>query len=518
MTSTREIATSFTPVVISSSRLDLLDHYGVPYTVRPHRPTPGLGQLRGVDGTVRLLWPDAQNGCGPLVSVTGIPLLAPVLTDEDADALLADVGLEWRVCGEVVGPDGDPVGSIRRADDGSVFIPFDPNLAEQLLRTEAYVDALTTPVRGLARKLARNAYYAIRPLIPRAAQMAMRRRFARRQDRTTYPRWPAETALHDLQEWLMSIVQMVAGQPIPQIHWWPDRMEWAVILTHDVERAVGYDRVRKLMELERERGLRSAWYFVPERDYDVEDTLLGDLRDGGFEVAVHGLKHDGRDMTPGVFEARLSAMRAYAARWGAVGFRAPSTQRGWRQVAGLGLDHDSSYSDVARYEPQSGGCCTWLPFFIGDVVELPITLAMDHTVFELLDHRDATLWHEKTDLLRARGGMAVLLTHPDYLAEPERQDAYTEYLDRVSADATVWCPLPRDASAWWRERAASRVEWAEGTWVVTGPAAERASVLVIDRPPVFRDSRVLDILGSITLTTLPSFTPDVVAAVLTPVA
>ena len=52
---------------------------------------------------------------------------------------------------------------------------------------------------------------------------------------------------------------------------------------------------------------------------------------------------------------------------------------------------------------------------------------------------------------------------------------------------------------------------------MTGPAAGRASVVVVDRPPSFGGSRLLDLIGSITLTTLP-LAEDLVAVALAPVA
>jgi peptidoglycan/xylan/chitin deacetylase (PgdA/CDA1 family) len=312
------------------------------------------------------------------------------------------------------------------------------------------------------------------------------------------------------------LVQIMAGQPLPQIAWWPDDHDWAVILTHDVERAGGYARVQELADMERDHGLRSAWYFVPERDYDVDPRLVERLWDDGHEVGVHGLRHDGRDMTPSGFASRIDQMRRYADRWGAVGFRSPASQRGWSQVEGLGFDHDSSYSDVARYEPQSGGSCSWLPFFVGDVVELPMTLPMDHTIFELLAYSDGAVWHEKSDLLRSRGGMAVLLTHPDYLDAGYRRQVYVDYLERVAADTSAWHALPRDASAWWRQRSASRIEWGDTGWTVTGPAASRARVKTYDREPASRKVHpLLDLLGSITLTALP-IAHDVMGAGLVP--
>ena len=248
--------------------------------------------------------------------------------------------------------------------------------------------------------------------------------------------------------------------------------------THDVEHSSGYARIDAVAEVEERVALRSAWYFVPERDYTVTTERLDRLQQNGYEVALHGLRHDGRDLSAGTFDERLPAMREYAARWGAVGFRSPATHRDWERISRLGLDHDSSWSDVARYEPQGGGSCSVWPFFVGDVVELPITLPMDHTLFELLGRRDESAWLEKCALLRSRGGLALLLTHPDYLLDDELLAVYARFLDVVAADTSSWQALPRDVSGWWRDRASSHVV-ADGVgWRAEGPAAERAGIRV----------------------------------------
>jgi hypothetical protein len=71
-----------------------------------------------------------------------------------------------------------------------------------------------------------------------------------------------------------------------------------------------------------------------------------------------------------------------------------------------------------------GGSCSYLPYFIGnpggpgDPVELPITLPMDHTLFQILQHDDATVWLDKAARVRDRGGMVLILTHPDYADDP----------------------------------------------------------------------------------------------------
>ncbi len=72
--------------------------------------------------------------------------------------------------------------------------------------------------------------------------------------------------------------------------------------------------------------------------------------------------------------------------------------------------------------------------------------------------------------------MALIDTHPDYLLEERIMDAYARLLERYADDASAWKALPREVSAWWRRRAASRIERAGADWIVTGPAAADAQI------------------------------------------
>jgi peptidoglycan/xylan/chitin deacetylase (PgdA/CDA1 family) len=300
--------------------------------------------------------------------------------------------------------------------------------------------------------------------------MTLRRRYRAIQERSPFPAWPTETSLHRLEALILALVEEIAGEPLPWISHWPKDYRWTLVLTHDVERAVGYRRVEQLQEIEARNGLRSAWYFVPERDYTVEEPLLARLRDAGCEIGLHGLHHDGRDMAPREFSRRLPAMKRYAEQWGARGFRSPSTHRDASRLGELGVQHDSSWSDVATYEPEPGGS-SWLPYFIGEVVELPITLPQDHTLFELRGERTEQRWLEKAAFLREEGGMGLLLTHPDYLVEPERLAMYERFLAVQASDTSAWHALPREVAEWWRRRAASSLQRSGDDWTVGGAAA-----------------------------------------------
>src|SRR5207247_2649929 len=105
---------------------------------------------------------------------------------------------------------GTEVASIRRSPDGSVFLPFDPDELVSSYLTEAYVEVASGGIGVAAKSAARRIYYTARPLLPRGVQLALRRRFLRVQERATFPRWPGETALHELQRLFLELVDEVA--------------------------------------------------------------------------------------------------------------------------------------------------------------------------------------------------------------------------------------------------------------------------------------------------------------------
>jgi hypothetical protein len=373
---------------------------------------------------------------------------------------------------------GSPVAFVWQSDDGSIFLPFDPDEAVLALQTEAYVSAGKLATSTTTRALARKAYYRARPLLPRSAQLAMRRAYSRLQGRQRFPAWPIETALHDLADCLLLLASEAAGEPIPALASWPRPFRWALVLTHDVETAVGYARIRAICDHEAALGYRSSWNLVPRRDYEVLDEDVRELRQLGWEVGVHGLHHDGRDLeSERMLSARRPQMRKWAERWEAAGFRSPATQRDWSLMPSLGFDYDSSYPDTDPFEPQGGGCCSWLPFFNGDLVELPITLAQDHTLFVILRETDATLWIDKAEFLRQRGGMALIDTHPDYVMDEPAASAYAEFLKRFADDNSAWRALPAEVASWWRRRAATSLERRDGRWELVGPASGDAAIV-----------------------------------------
>ncbi|MBA3687651.1 MAG: hypothetical protein H0W81_02255 [Chloroflexi bacterium] len=481
--------------LVTSERLDVLDELRVPYELVADAdqaaseptdsfPLPGFAVLRQTDRAhaPRLRWPSDSShiaGSSRLHHIDGIPFFARLIPDSVLRELSIQHG--WVAAVDVLDEAERRVGSVWREPDGSLVLPFGPNEAIRNLTMERYRHLDGPGDAQRSSGFALRAYYLLRPLLPRRLQLAMRRLFSRIQARTSFPRWPFEPARHDLARRIYSFVVEITDAPPPWIAPWPGPYSWALVLTHDVETAVGYDKMLEICALEEARGYRSSWNFVPRR-YRVEDARVEQLTHRGFEIGIHGLYHDGRDLeSVEMIRERLPAIREYADRWGASGFRSPATQRQWEWMGLLGFDYDSSFPDTDPYEPQPGGSCSWLPFFIEDLVELPITLPQDHTLFVILRRADASTWIDKAHRLRDRGGMALMLTHPDYMTDPTIESAYVSFLDEFRRDPSAWQALPRDVAEWWRRRAASHLEPSGDGWRVVGPAAHDAAIQT--KPP-----------------------------------
>jgi hypothetical protein len=451
----------------------LLDYFRVPSALCEAPAQPDLALVRGDQAA--LWWAHSTETRARPLLLGGIRLYCRVLRAERQLALLAELGGEWERSNELADVDGTPLGAVWRSTEGSVLLPLDPGEAMLGLWSEAYQTSV--PSRSaLAKRVAMRIYYRIRPLLPRAGQIWLRRRFSRIQARTPFPRWPVEPSLHDFYDFIFDLLASIDGRPVPTIAPWPAGRSWALVLTHDVETSLGYANIGVMRDLELAAGYRSSWNLVARR-YDVEDTTVAELERLGFEVGVHGLYHDGRDLgSRELLLERLPEMRAWGERWRAVGFRSPATHRSWELMPLLGFDYDSSSPDTDPFEPQSGGCCTWLPFLNRELVELPITLVQDHTLFVILRRGDERLWVEKADYLRSRGGLALLITHPDYMLDHDRLVAYKLLLEHYASDEDAWRALPREVSDWWRRRAASSLRREGSGWQVIGPAADEARV------------------------------------------
>jgi len=322
-----------------------------------------------------------------------------------------------------------------------------------------------------------SVYYTLKPAMPRRLQLALRRAYAGRQAAREFPAWPIEPVLVDRREAeLRELIRTSGTDAAPIVNYWPRRKRFACALTHDVEGRRGLENIERVLELERRHGFVSSWNFVAE-SYDIPDGVFDLLRAGGCEIGIHGITHDGRlFQSRAHFESHLAKIGAYARAWGAEGFRSPATGRNAEWMHELPVAYDSSFPDSDPFEPQPGGCCSIFPFSFGDVIELPITLLQDHTLFEILRERSIDQWVRKSEWIAAHHGLICLITHPDYLADPGLLDLYEAFLVYLRGQDDCWHALPCEVASWWRARAPLRCELTEHGPRISGGDEQRATV------------------------------------------
>lgn len=296
----------------------------------------------------------------------------------------------------------------------------------------------------------RKIYYYLKPLIPRSFQIIMRRKIVLHKRPSYRDIWPIDEK---------------ANKAPDRWSGWPEGKQFALILTHDVETAQGQEKCSKLVKLEKELGFRSSFNFVAER-YNVSSKLRHNLISTGFEVGVHGLYHDGRlYRSMETFRGRAVRINRYLKEWSAVGFRSPAMHHNLEWLHDLNIEYDASTFDTDPFEPQPDGIGTIFPFVVRSnssqkgYVELPYTLPQDFTLFIIMKEKSIDIWKQKLDWIAKNGGMALLVSHPDYMNfngtklnyEEYPAEYYEEFLTYIKSKygEQFWHVLPKDIARFW---------------------------------------------------------------------
>jgi hypothetical protein len=292
-----------------------------------------------------------------------------------------------------------------------------------------------------------NTYYRFKVFIPRKLQIFLRRGFVKYKLSKYKDNWPIDEN---------------AGKPPKNWPGWPSNKKFGLVLTHDVDTAVGQEKCKLLMKLETGLGFRSSFNFVPER-YSVSKELRNHLKSNGFEIGVHGLNHDGKLFKSNdLFLKRAARINFYLKDWQSVGFRSPAMHHNLNFIHHLNIQYDASTFDTDPFEPQPDGVGTIFPFCVksnnnAGYIELPYTLPQDFTLFVLMKEPTIKIWREKLDWIAAKGGMALLLTHPDYMSFTNNDDyantypaeRYKEFLNYVKTmyQGRYWHVLPKEIAS-----------------------------------------------------------------------
>jgi len=371
------------------------------------------------------------------------------------------------------------------ADGGRVLLPFD--LAEVVtnLRHERYATFRTPAERVSGSAVAHAVYYFFRPALPVRVRKHLQRARLSGWGRLPFPSWPVDVTVETLMKRVVRLLLEASGrQDFPFIWFWPEGAPSCVMLTHDVEGPAGASLCAELMDLDAAFGLNSAFQVVPDAPWDATRTatrrLVEQLQCRGFEVNVHDLTHDGSLFrSRETFLEHAAAINARAREFGSRGFRSGAMYRRQDWFSAFEFDFDMSVPNVAHLEAQRGGCCTVMPYFLANVLELPLTTTQDYSLFHVLNDYSDTLWREQIELILENNGLASFIAHPDYLRETRGRAVYVmllEYLQQLRDDGRVWVALPSEIDRWWRERRQMRLVQDGESWRIEGAGSARARI------------------------------------------
>jgi hypothetical protein len=198
------------------------------------------------------------------------------------------------------------------------------------------------------------------------------------------------------------------------------------------------------------------------------------------EINFQDLNHDGklfRDTH--LFLSRVRKINEYGRAWGAKGFRSAILYRNLNWYDALEFEYDMSVPNVAHLEAQRGGCCTTFPYFVGEILELPITTTQDYSLIHILKQERIDLWRTQASMILQEHGLLNFIIHPDYLLGTRARNIYREllaFLTEIRARNQLWTPLPRQVNDWWRLRSQMSLVPQGHGWGIQGAGSERARV------------------------------------------
>ncbi len=359
-------------------------------------------------------------------------------------------------------------------------LPFDPDEVIDNLRLERYtLDRKRLSGRLATGPLIRSIYYFLRPLLSVESRRHLQRIALRDWRNRPFPHWPVDLTVENiLEELLVAEMQANRLETVPFIWFWPHGHSSCAIMTHDVETETGRAFCSQLMDIDDSFGIKASFQIVPTKRYVVTNPYLETIRSRGFEVNVQDWNHDGhlyRERAE--FLRRAWHINRFAKEQAAVGFRAGMLYRNVDWFDALDVAYDMSIPNVAHLDPQRGGCCTVFPYFIGNLLEIPVTTTQDYSLFHILGEYSTDLWQKQCAMIRNAHGLMSFIVHPDYLLERNAAATYNSLLALLASfreQHNTWIPLPGEVNDWWRSRSQMSIVRENGKLRIVGPDSNRA--------------------------------------------
>jgi len=282
-----------------------------------------------------------------------------------------------------------------------------------------------------------------------------------------WPNWPIEKSVEFVRHLYIKSIALRLKKRIPYVSFWPYKKKFAISITHDCDTSSSFKNMEKIREIERKYGIKSCWNILSNK-YAIDKNILKTLQREGCEIGLHGYNHDNK--TPFLEKELMIKRFANASEiikeFGIKGFRSESLLRNHKFLNFLAdyFEYDSSTCDTDIMSPVAvrSGACTIFPFFIRNMVEIPITLPQDYRLIKLKKTKQQMLdiWKNKIDFIRQANGAAVLLTHPDthIFGNDRYLDVYEDVIKYLASFRDGWIATTNELSVWWKERSKTAIK------------------------------------------------------------
>ena len=297
--------------------------------------------------------------------------------------------------------------------EGRPSLPFDlsdvaTNLREERYRQNGHNWLQETSVGEAARRL----YYSIRPFMGVGVRKHLQKVHLSGWDKIPFPRWPVDLTVDTLMESAMKLaLKAQQTSRIPFIWFWPDGASACGMMTHDIEGQPGLDFCDELMDIDDSYASQVGVQLIPggrEEAWRSYSCAPAPARLRGQLARPHTTDScfsDGNIPATGQTESTNTRRE-----FGCDGFRSGAMYREQGWFGAFEFSYDMSVPNAAHLEPQRGGCCTVMPYFVGNILELPLTTAQDYTLFFILNDYATTLWKEQIRLISQRHGLVSVIS------------------------------------------------------------------------------------------------------------
>ncbi len=211
-----------------------------------------------------------------------------------------------------------------------------------------------------------------------------------RISKNRFPRWPLDTTA--------DVMRKKKGRKV------------YAILTHDIDSKKAADNIDKLINIEKKHKVKSCINILANK-YDV--SKFREFEKQGFEIGCHGWNHDGQLLKN---LSRIKKSKQKLKQFKINGFRSPALMRDekmFKEVAKY-FRYDSSVPN--SHYPIKGGCASVLPFKKDRLLEIPITVPQDYTLFNVMrlsDEKAFKIWKYCFDEIIKRKGIINIVAHPE---------------------------------------------------------------------------------------------------------